>query len=207
MKFSEITTDGSQKPSRDPRLTAISFVADAVNRTLELSEIADNALDAILAVMKVDTGSVYVWEDSDQTLRLFASRGLDEEFAREVTVIRKGTETIDAVLNGESRIIEDFRITPQVVRVDAVRAGFRSAVLVPIRAHGFVFGMLGLGTFAVRKFDEADVDLIEVISNQIGNAMVHAQLETDLRASEEQHRALVENSYDAIYIVDTSWHP
>jgi PAS domain S-box-containing protein len=45
---------------------------------------------------------------------------------------------------------------------------------------------------------------VEVIGNQIGNAIVHAQLQADVRASEEQYRALVEGSDDAIYIVDVS---
>jgi PAS domain S-box-containing protein len=203
MKLPDGTASGP-KPLRDPRLTAINFISDAVNRTLDLKEIADNALDSILAVMKVDAGAVYIWQDADQSLRLFASRGLNEAFARQVAALHKGTETIDAVLNGEARVIEDFALNPQAFRSVAVRAGFQSAVLVPIRAHGFVVGLLGLGTYKLRKFDEADVDLIEVISNQIGNAMVHAQLQADLRASEEQYRALVENSDDAIYIADSS---
>ncbi len=195
------------KPLRDPRLTAINFVADAVNRTLDLKEIADNALDAILAVMKVDAGAVYIWQDADKSLHMFAWRGLNDAFVRQVSILHKGTETIDAVLNGEARVIEDFTLNARAFRSDAVRAGFHSAVLVPIRAHGFVVGVLGLGTYKLRKFDEADVDLIEVISNQIGNAMVHAQLQADLRASEEQYRVLVENSDDAIYIADTSGRP
>ena len=206
MKLPDGTASGP-KPLRDPRLTAINFVSDAVNRTLDLKEIADNALDSILAVMKVDAGAVYIWQDTDQSLRMFASRGLNETFASQITVLHKGTETIDAVLNGEARVIEDFTLNPQAYRSPAVQAGFQSAVLVPIRAHGFVVGILGLGTYTLRRFDEADVDLIEVVSNQIGNAMVHAQLQADLRASEEQYRALVENSEDAIYIADTSGHP
>ncbi len=206
MKFPDPTAS-PPKPLRDPRLTAINFVADAINRTLNLKEIADNALDAILAVMKVDAGAVYIWQDTDKALHMFAWRGLNEAFVRQVTVLHKGTPVIDAVLNGEARIIEDFTVNARLVTSDAVRAGFHSAVLVPIRAHGFVVGLLGLGTYKLRKFDEADVDLIEVVSNQIGNAMVHAQLQADLRASEEQYRALVENSDDAIYIADTSGRP
>ncbi|HUI07487.1 MAG TPA: GAF domain-containing protein [Verrucomicrobiae bacterium] len=201
------TTSGP-KPLRDPRLTAINFVADAVNRSLDLKEIAGNALDAILASMNVDAGGVSIWQDTDQALHLFAWHGLSEAFVRQLKVVHKGEDgDVDAVLNGEARIIEDLMAYSRGLGNDAVQAGFHSAVLVPVRAHGFVVGVLGLGTRAVRKFDVADLDLIEVISNQIGNAMVHAQLQADLRASEEQYRALVENSDDAVCIVDARGRP
>jgi PAS domain S-box-containing protein len=203
MKIPDSTVSGS-KPLRDPRLTAINFVSDAVNRSLDLREIADNALDAVLAVMKVDAGAVYIWQDTDSSLHLFAWRGLNDVFKRNVAVLHRGTEVVDAVLNGQARVIEDFTASSSGSVSEAARAGFQSAVLLPIRAHGFVVGVLELGTYQKRKFDEPDVDLIEAVSNQIGNAMVHAQLQTDLRASEEQYRALVENSDDAIYIMDSS---
>src|SRR5260221_8181002 len=125
-------TASALKPLRDPRLTAINYVADAINRTLNLKEIADNALDAILAVMKVDAGSVYIWQDADKALHMFAWRGLNEAFVRQVTVLQKGTEVIDAVLNGEARIIEDFTLNAHLFRTDVVRAGFHSALLVTI---------------------------------------------------------------------------
>ena len=203
MKIPDSTVSGS-KPLRDSRLTAINFVSDAVNRTLDLKEIADNALDSVLAVMKVDAGAVYIWQDVDHALHLFAWRGLSETFVPKVAVLQRGTEVSDALLNGEARVIEDFTANPAGAVSETTRAGFQSAVLVPIRAHGYVVGALGLATYQKRKFDEPDVDLIKAVSNQIGNAMVHAQLQTDLQASEEQYRALVENSNDAIYIADSS---
>jgi PAS domain S-box-containing protein len=192
------------KPLRDPRLTAINFVSDAVNRTLDLKEIADNALDSVLAVMKLDAGAVLIWQDVDRSFHLFAWRGLSEAFVTRIAVLQGGTEVIDAVLNGQARVIEDFGTKLSGTVSEETRGGFQSAVLVPIRAHGYVVGALGLGTYHRRSFDESDVDLIEAVSNQIGNAMVHAQLQTDLRASEEQYRALVQNSDNAIYIADSA---
>src|SRR5262249_55390251 len=156
--------------TRDARLTAINFVADAINRTIDLKEIADNALHAILAVGGLDAGAVYVWTEDERALRLFAHRGVSEAFARQVSRLHRGDDpTVDAVLEGATKVVEDFTMSPRVFRVDVVRAGFRSAVVCPIRAQGFVVGMLALGMYKARAFPVEDVDLIEVISNQIGN--------------------------------------
>ena len=207
MNSSDSSASG-QKSLRDPRLTAINFVADAVNRALDLREIAKNALDAILASMKVDACAVSIWQDADQALHLFAWHGLREVFVRRLMLVHKGEDTdIDAVLNGQSKIIDDIMADTHGLGDEAVQAGFRSAVLVPVRGHGKVLGVLGLGTYQMRKFDESDLDLVEVIGNQIGNAVVHAQLQADVRASEEQYRALVEGSDNAIYIADASGRP
>ena len=192
----------------DPRLTAINSVADAVNRSLDLREIAKNALDSILTSMQVDACAVSVWQEADQALHLLAWHGLNEVFNRRLTLVRKGEDVdIDAVLNGESRIIDDLVSDEAGLGGDAVEAGFRSAVLVPVRGRGKVLGVLGIGTHQVRKFDASEVDLVEAIGNQIGNAVVHAQLQAEMRASEEQYRTLVESSDSAIYIADTSGRP
>jgi PAS domain S-box-containing protein len=150
---------------------------------------------------------IYTWDNDERLLKLYAFRGISEAFARQVGRVRKGADPdVDLVLEGQARVVEDLAFGNGLFR-DEVRAGFRAAVLTPVRTQGFVVGMLVLGTYKPRDFDTEDVELIEVITNQLGNAMVHSQLETDLRASEEQYRSLVENSDDAIYIAGPDVRP
>ncbi len=193
---------------RDARLTAVNFVADAVNRALDLREIADNALHGVLAVMKLDGGAIYVLDEATKSLKLFASRGMTEAFVRQAAVLRRGKDAaVDAALAGEIQVVEDFQLAPHFLELDAARAGFVTGVLAPIRTQGVVVGLVVLGSYRARTWDLGDVELIETITNQVGNAMVHAQLQADLRASEEQYRTMVENSADAIFITDPDCRP
>jgi len=186
------------RPLRDARLTAVNFVTDAVNRTLDLREIADNALHAILAVARLDAGGLYRWEQDEKLLRLFASRGLSQAFERQALVLRPGEdEMVDAVLEGETRLLDDFVVVPGPDREPAV-AGFRAAILSPVWAQGQTVGLLALGRYRNRPFESADVDLIEVIANQIGIATVKAQLLKDLERKNELLELLIEEAHHRI---------
>jgi PAS domain S-box-containing protein len=196
------------RPPRDARLAAINFVSDAVNRTLDLKDIADNALRAVLSVMNLDAGAVYLWKENEQALRLFASSGLSDAVVRQVGSLPKGVfPMLDAALEGATTVDEGFTVPPELFGEDVMRAGFRSAVLSPVRTQGVVVGLLVLGTKTSRRFAQDDTELIAVIANQIGNALVHAQLQAEVRASEEQYRSLVENSDDAIFIAGPDCRP
>ena len=185
-------------PLRDARLTAVNFVADAVNRTLDLREIADNALHAILSVAKLDAGAMYRWQEDEQELALFAWRGLPESFTRQVMIIHRGEDpTIDAVLAGATRVAKDFAVARGVGQASA-RAGFGAAILCPIRAQQGIVGLLVLGRKRARPFTSPDVDLIEVIANQIGIATVKAQLLKDLGRKNELLELLIEEAHHRI---------
>jgi two-component sensor histidine kinase len=178
---------------------AINFVADAVNRTLDLKEIADNALHAIQEAMKPDALAVYLWEEQEQALRIFAWRGIPDELAREVELVRRGDDpNVDEVLAGATKELAAQPEPSGSLRASVQRAGFVTGVLTPIRVQGSVVGMLGLGSRSSRVFAEDDIELIEVITNQIGNAMVYAQLLGDLEHKNKLLQLLVEEAHHRI---------
>lgn len=188
----------------DSRLTAIRFVADAVNRVLDLREVADNALHAVLAVMEFDGGAIYVCAGASSRLKLFTSRGLSEAFVRQAEEVTAESEPhFEAALTGKIQVVSDLRLARGPLDRHAPQAGFVTGLVSPIRAQGTVLGLMVLGAYRPREIKPADLELIEVISSQVGNAMVHAQLRADLRASEEHYRTLVENSGDAICVLDS----
>jgi two-component sensor histidine kinase/putative methionine-R-sulfoxide reductase with GAF domain len=155
-------------------------------------------LHAILAVSRLDGGAMYRWQESEKLLRLFAWRGLSEAFVRQATVIRRGSDAlVDAVLEGETRLVDDFSVLPGGGREPA-QAGFRAAILCPVWAQGQTVGLLALGRYRTRPFESADVDLIEVIANQIGIATVKAQLVKDLEQKNNLLELLIEEAHHRI---------
>ena len=65
-----------QVADRSRALAAINSVAAVVNRSMDLDEILQSALDRILQVMEMDAGGVYVLDEESQQLQMVAFRGL-----------------------------------------------------------------------------------------------------------------------------------
>ena len=198
-----------QSPPRDARLTAINFVADAINRTVDLREIAVNALHALSAVTHLEAGAIFLWDDDKRTLQLHSSHGIAAPLAQQLAQVKRDeTALVVDVMAGQTRVVNNLAKSTGSGQFQALaQAGYQSAIFCPISAQGFVAGLLLLTTTDRQRFEAEDVGIIEVICNQLGNALIHAQLETEARASAEHYRLLVEHSDDAIYITGIEMQP
>jgi len=203
------TNTAAQSPTRDAGLTAINFVADAINRAVDLHEIAGNALHGLTAVTHLEAGAVYLWDDDKRALQLHSSHGIPLALAQQLAQVKRDEPGLVAdVMAGQTCVVSNVLKTTGGGQFEAIaHAGYRSAILCPISAQGFVAGLLLLATKDRQRFEPGDIGVIEVICNQIGNALIHAQLENSARANEEHYRLLVEHSDDAIYITGVEMRP
>jgi len=82
--------------------------------------------------------------------------------------------------------------------------GLRSALGLPIRSQGVLIGTMILFSPTVEKPENEFVELLASLCNQIGDFMKRKEMEDSLRESEKRFRALIENSLDAIMVLNGS---
>ena len=195
--------------ARDAGLTAINFVADAINRSVDLREIATNALHALTAVTHLEAGAVYLWDDDKDVLQLHSSHGIPAALSQQLARLKRDEPgPVMDVMDGKTCVVNNLLKTAGHGQFHVIaQAGYQSAIFCPVSAQGFVAGLLVLATKDRQRFESEDVGVIEVICNQLGNALIHAQLEGAARASQEHYRLLVEHSDDAIYITGAEMQP
>ncbi|MBI2428648.1 MAG: PAS domain S-box protein [Ignavibacteriales bacterium] len=79
----------------------------------------------------------------------------------------------------------------------------KGALGIPIRNNNILTGVLLLFSTTTQKPDGDTVELYVSLGNQIGDFLKRAEMEESLRESEKRLRALIENSSDAIMVLNT----
>ena len=92
-------------------------------------------------------------------------------------------------------LVEDAHTDPTFL---GAIEGIVSEVCVPLFDESQVVGTLNVESTRGVKLSEADLNLMTALSEHIGLAVGRARLYTQVRASEERYRDLVENSHDLI---------
>jgi PAS domain S-box-containing protein len=88
-------------------------------------------------------------------------------------------------------------------RIDIVGTPSLIWLGVPLRVSGEVVGALVVQSYEDRnEFDEADKEMLEFVSEQIGFAIEHTRAENELKASEAKNRAILDAVPDMMFRID-----
>jgi signal transduction histidine kinase len=168
---------------RTHELETLNTISEVVNRSLDLTEIMNAALDKTIEVMRMDGGLAYRLEETDSgtpdgpLLRLLAHRGVSDEYINLVKVLPLHSTLIkETVQTGrpDVRLINNHP-NPQI-RKAIEQARVRLAINVPLLVQGKLVGALTLAAWEIRAITQEELSLLTAISQQVGMAVVNAQL-------------------------------
>ncbi len=167
--------------------TAESMLATASRLCEELAplndqtDIAQAAVSALYDDFELLIAAILRLDESSRRLRLVAATGrLVDEYRRAGRPVA-WEQSIEEGVNGrvartgEPALLVDTDSDPDFIFVPgALRA--RSAVAVPIRVEGRVWGVLDLESAETGAFGKADLLLAETVASQVGAALHYAEL-------------------------------
>jgi putative methionine-R-sulfoxide reductase with GAF domain/anti-sigma regulatory factor (Ser/Thr protein kinase) len=167
---------------RDDRLQDIKAVTDASLASLDLDELLPLLLDRVLDLLRCDTAAVLLYDAAANQLVAHAARGLEEE-------VRQGVRIPFGVgfagrIAAERRPVVLSRVDPSTVANPILwQKGIRSMLGVPLVAGGTLIGVLHVGSYGDRAFDDDAVMLLELAADRLA-AAAHANM-----ALAERHAA------------------
>jgi signal transduction histidine kinase len=176
------------------RLRRLQLVTDAALAHLTLEELLEALLTRTRDVLDADTCAVLLLDEAGMELVARAAVGLEEEVERGVHIpVGRG---FAGRVAGERRavVIEDVDHA-DIVNPLLREKGVRSLLGAPLLIEDRVIGIVHVGTLVPRRFDEADIELLQLVANRIAIAIEHARLyeaERDARIRLENVQAVTD---------------
>ncbi len=160
------------------RLAALYEVSRALGSSLDLDEVLNEVMDAIIQLTRAERGFLMLFEGGK--LQVKAARNVaketlsEEDFAFSRSVIRTVAETGNQVVT--TNAAEDPRFAQQA---SVVANNLRSIQCVPLRARGNIIGVIYVdNTVHVGVFEETDLEMLSTFASQAAVAIENARLFT-----------------------------
>ena len=166
--------DAMHERSRNQRhmMEAMVAVAAAVNRPVELSEVAQAGLAAIVKATGAEAGALWLHSDDPAEVALAYTHGLRWDEDRRL----------------RAAALEPFQLVERAARTRSAIAGaglgsdgrplLQSAMAVRLQARSRLVGVLVVGTRELREFGDSETAFLDAVADHYGAAL----------ARSEQHR-------------------
>jgi PAS domain S-box-containing protein len=182
------------------QLRALFDVSRAVNSTLDLADVLNITMDAIIQVTRAERGFVMLRNEATGELEFQAARDLDR-----ATIASPGFEVSRSVirrvaLEGKPVIATDAQSDPRFATQESVMIlNLRSVLCVPMILKGQVTGVVYVDNRMRRgAFSEQDKNFLSAFADQAAVAIENARLFESVRLK-MQEIATLKNFQDNIF--------
>jgi GAF domain-containing protein len=165
--------------------TATSDVLNVISRsTADVQPVLDTVAETALRLCGADLASITIRRG--EVYRHVSHSGFDAEYwdalCQRMVVPGRDSMASRVLLERGVVHVSDIRADPDHARPEAVRAGVRTSLGVPLLREGAVLGTISLGRKRVEAFTERQIELVRTFADQAVIAIENARLLGELQA-------------------------
>jgi signal transduction histidine kinase len=180
------------------RLSALNGIALALNRSLELETVLQEALAHTLRLTSMRSGAIYLMDEQTGELELAAYKGISREAACVAANLGLSASLCAAAAQaGEPLVVENTARYARGKRSLLVAEEMRCMVRVPFKSDGRLLGTVCLGCPEPRSFSKPEMELLASAGNQIAVAVEKARLYEELQRKEKLRGDLLQKVISA----------
>lgn len=200
--------------ARNRELAVLNATAQAIGGSMELGEILQSALEAILREMDMQAGWVLLSpggregrrgsidpepDGADRPLVFTISSGLSPRFAAEESERDwDGCLCLKVLASGECRVVGNIEEEcPRLSRQTILEEGLITHASVPLVARDRVVGVLNVACSSARTFQAHELRLLTLIGRQIGVAVDNSRLWDQVQRKEHLRSQFLERTLRA----------
>ncbi len=178
------------------QLAALSASADALNSSLELSEVLHQAMDMLAKLTGAERTLLMLAAKESGEMKIEISRNLDEQEVQgsAFAVSRTIVETV--VKEGSTIVTTNAAADPRFSAQESIAVhSLRSIICAPLKTKDRVFGVIYADhRINPAQFSQADADFVTAFANQASTAIENARLFESVSVA----RNLMQNVFESI---------
>jgi two-component system NtrC family sensor kinase len=205
-KIAELDEVNKALLAREEELVTLNKISVEVNRSLELWEILERALDSVVSSMRIEAGFIFLLNEARGEFTLKAQRGMNNQLARELVTMKAGRDFPVVPPEPERPIVvQEIAQYPRLGRFLRDREGFHSYVSVPLSAKGQLLGVMNVFS-RDHTLTSREVNLLVIIGQQIGIAIENAQLFQKVVRAKKEWEETFDAITDGIFMLDEEFN-
>ncbi len=169
----------------------------------------EQILDAAIALMRSDMGSMQILDEGQDALRMLAWRGFGPEFGKIFELVRPNTKTSCSVARraGHRVIVPDVETCDFIVGTPSLedhrKTGIQAVQSTPLVSRsGKLLGMISTHWRQPHQPSERDLRLLDVLARQAADLFERRKAEEALRDSEQRLSAIFDQTSAGIAQTD-----
>lgn len=166
----------NQLKKKAEQMEVLFEVAKRAGASLKLDQVLNTIAEEACRFFGSDVSVIRLYNERTQELWVAATRGLSDEVARKLPVLKVGQGVAGWVAeHGEPLNVPDVSKEPRFV-FPLDQANVKSALAVPMMLGNKVVGALSCATFGKREFTEDDVMFVSTLAGEAAIVIENARL-------------------------------
>jgi PAS domain S-box-containing protein len=194
--------------TRSRQIEMLNRIISRANSTVDFAEIFETVSAEVGKILAFDEINVALLSEDRKSISIIARAGENipsVHMGKMVPLDRTVSQL--AVQRGEAVVVSNLPKHPELgTRVYSVQEGLKSQISIPIVLNNRILGTLNVASLEPEKFSDADLKILQPISDQIGAMIDRARLFQKVSDDSKYIHNLLNSIDSVVFTVDESYH-
>jgi GAF domain-containing protein len=188
-----------ERARRINTLSELYQASVALSTSVDLEAVLRRISTVAREISGADAASLYIYDERTDSFTRAYAVGVTGDWSP--SHLRSTGMTRRVVKEGVPVLVLDTHTHPEV-NPHTVAAGIGSLIAVPLISQGQPVGVMYVGSYKTRQFDEDAVQIVSALANQAAMAISNAHLFSEIAESRDQLQAILDSADDGLLIFE-----